>query len=568
MKQFEARILLRNLLNRVEALENGKLQLSGHLTPEELEALDVAVSLLDADPPSDPVTTAHAPILGEPQSKAHSALEAIDVTLDLAAFSHPPVPPNVRLCIDFGTAMSKATLVEDNVVGEYEDDAVEHISVLKLGIAGEQEEISETMLISSVYVDNGGLLWFGKAAVNQSMSEGGQNTRRRLDNIKRSISEGALYDLVPKSYNPTETQVSYGDMVLAYLTYLTWTVNECLEEDGYSRYLPRRFALPCLAQIEATEAIRQMAKYLGEAQVLADSFGSKVKEGIELAKFAAAVKALRAKKRVYGFVNESVKEPLGVANSMLSWRDAIDPFLMMIIDVGAGTSDFSLFSIGIDPEKGTNNGLEVKGSARGITEAGNYLDNILIEFLLKEGNVTSESEDHLVIRGALELGIRDYKETLFNEESVTVVLSNNTVVEVDLKEFLALSAVKNFDASLRRTMQGILDDIDTSWTRRIQADPRRRLVVATTGGGASLPMVQELAKGSIIVHGTEVQLAAAIPFPQWLQKMDPNLESDFPRIAVSLGGARQKLISSVGAAAITADVTSPPKLKGYFQKGA
>ena len=544
MEPVKARILLENLLNRVETLENGSLRLSGTLTPDELEALNFAVSLLDSDPPSGPSVVARAPSEPDRQLEQSSSLELGEdqgfrpmevVSLDLTAFNPPPVPPNVRLCIDFGTAMSKATLVEDNVVGEHEDDAVENISVLKLGIAGEQEEVSETMLISSVYVDNEGLLWFGKAAVNQSKSEVGYGARRRLDNVKQSVSEGVLDEAVPKSYNPTETQVTYGDMVLGYLTYLTWAVNDRLKDEGYSRYLPRRFALPCLADTEANHAMREMAKYLGEAQVLADSFGSDVKEGIELSKFVAAVQSLRSKKGKYSFIDESVKEPLGVANSMLSWRDAIKPFLMMIIDVGAGTSDFSLFSIGVDTEKGTNSALEVAGSARGITEAGDYLDDILIEFLLKKGNVTSESKDHLIIRGVLELGIRDNKETLFNEGALTVVLSNNVVVEVDLNEFLALSAVMEFGASLRRTMQGILNDIDTSWANRIQAESTRRLVIAATGGGASLPMVQELATGSVNVHGTVIELAAAIPFPKWLSKIDANLEVDYPRIAVSLG---------------------------------
>ena len=50
--------------------------------------------------------------------------------------------------MDFGTAMSKATLIDA--------DDYEEIHVLNLGIPGDQPEVSETMLISSVYIDNGG----------------------------------------------------------------------------------------------------------------------------------------------------------------------------------------------------------------------------------------------------------------------------------------------------------------------------------------------------------------------------------------------------------------------------
>ena len=577
MEQFEARILIKNLLNRVETLENGVRQLSGSLTPAELAALKFAVSMLDGTPPRTHGSSAFL------QSEIDQDLQAVGareletekqdsaslgaVQLDLSALAQPSSPSNVRVCLDFGTAMSKATLVEENIVGVDPDDAVENIIVLELGVPGEQEEISETMLISSVYIDNDGLLWFGKAAVDQSNSEAHQGTRRRIDNIKQSLSEGALDEIVTSDYNPTQTSVTYGEMVLAYLMYFTWAVNDRLKAEGYAPYLPRRYAIPCLGEAEGAEAKQQMAKFIGEAQVLADTFRKTMKSGIGLTEFLKTVKELRKNGHAYEFVSEPVTEPLGVANSLLSWRKAAN-FVVMIIDVGAGTSDFSLFSISVDPDKGINGSVEVKGSARGITEAGNHLDKILMALLLNKAELTPGSNDYVGVRSALELRIRDYKETLFNENAVTVILRNGVVVEVGRKEFLELDAVREFGDSLRNTMQEILDGIRPSWARRIQANPMRRLVVATTGGGNTLPMVRELANGSIIVHGTEIPLASAVDFPEWLKSVDLNLEADYPRIAVSLGGARKNLISSTGTAAITADVTKPPRLQGYYQKGA
>ena len=66
----------------------------------------------------------------------------------------------------------------------------------------------------------------------------------------------------------------------------------------------------------------------------------------------------------------------------------------------------------------------------------------------------------------------------------------------------------------------------------------------------------------------DVPVARSRQFPNWLRELDENLESDYPRVAVSLGGARKQLIRNEGTAAITGgDVTQTPVLGGYYQKG-
>jgi molecular chaperone HscA len=81
-------------------------------------------------------------------------------------------------------------------------------------------------------------------------------------------------------------------------------------------------------------------------------------------------------------------------------------------------------------------------------------------------------------------------------------------------------------------------------------------------------MVLPLAKGDIKVKGIDIPVASAPSFPKWLQEIDANLEADYPRVAVSLGGARKQIIQRGNAAHITAgDVTGTPVLGGYYTKG-
>lgn len=588
MEKIEAKILLKNLLNRVDEQEDGSRCIPGILTTDEIEALQIAIQLCDAVVPQIPVDIAPESVsepqpvpatihpipefpdqVREKQGEADQdviPVQAVDVKpridIDLSALSLPAPPKNVRLCLDFGTAMSKATLVQDN-----DDTDAEDIHVLHLGVPGDQEEISEVMLISSVYIDNAGKLWFGKAAVDISMQEGGDGSRRRLDNIKRRLSEEGWDEIVVKALNPTDIPITYGDMVLAYLMYMTWAVNSCLEEMHYPWNLPRRFAMPCLSGEKGRETVHRLRKTVGEAQVLADTFYKKLKDGIPLSDFMAAVHELRSEPHDYLYVTEDITEPLGVAGSLMSWKKRVD-MLAMVVDVGAGTSDLSLYRIHFDPDSGQNQAVEIEGSARGLTEAGNHLDRMLIELIIKKSGITSDDPMWVNVRSALELQIRDFKESLFNDEFVFVPLMNGSEVEIELEEFLQLDAVLHFGESLRASMVDILESVDESWIRWVLAHPKRHLVVALTGGGSELPMVRALAEGYITVNGQNIPVARARPFPEWLRDIDENLESDYPRIAVSLGGARRRLIEHGASARITAgDITGKPQLGGYYQKG-
>lgn len=586
MENIEAKILLKNLLNRVETQEDGSKQLTGVLTADELDALFLALTLLEGSQqpavqqqyipvsaaaskqpeiPSIPVVCAEK---DQSDEEGNNSVEPQPATLDprvdldLGSLSLPSPPTDVRLCLDFGTAMSKATLVEDN-------DSVESeaIHVLQLGVPGDQEEINEVMLISSVYIDNEGSLWFGKAAVDLSMVEGGDGSRQRLDNIKRRLSEDGWNEEVGPKFNPTDIAITNGDMVLAYLMFMTWAVNSCLDELGYPWNLRRRFAMPCLSGEKGRETIYRLKQIVGEAQVLADTFYSTLKNGIPLSEFIAAVKELRSEQRTYPYVAEDITEPLGVTGSIMSWKAPVD-MLIMVIDVGAGTSDLSLNRIHFDPVNGHNVALEIPDTARGLTEAGNYLDRALIELIIKKCGVTSEDSMWINIRGQLELEIRDYKETLFNDGIVFVNLINGSELDIELEEFLSLDAVQSFGESLRDAMVDILSSIDSSWVNWVKADIHRNLVVALTGGGAELPMVTSLAEGSMIINGVDLPVVPAMSFPNWLRELDANLEADYARVAVSLGGARKRVIKRGDAARITAgDVTQSPTLGGYYLRG-
>ena len=580
MESTKAKIILANLRERIEVGSDGKFRLEGVITLRELEALDFFISNLPDTPdlptaptvaPSRPEPAVAGPITAPTVEPAPSQPEPEppaeeSVTLDLSTLSLPDADTTYRVCLDFGTAMSKASFVHDN-----EDEGMEDIQVLKLGIPGDQEEIDEVMLVSSVFIDPEGLLWFGQNAVKHAVEGSGS----RIDNIKRALSEGNLNVPVDATYNPTSHPLTYKDIVLAYLTFFTWAINYALENDVESpvvaRNFKRRFAMPCFPRANARIVEGELKTLLGEAQILSDTFGDEIHQGLPLSRFLLALKQLRAETRDYTFIEGSVTEPLGVAGSLLSWQSNHDS-LALVVDIGAGTSDFSLYRLKVTVnddgtiDKAKTTAGEVDGTARGIQQAGNHLDKLLKGFILQKAGISGSHDKFQNISHALERNIRDHKESLFNSGSVFVPLYNGDAVDVSLTEFVALDEVKAFEKSLRKTLVEILESADKDWINWVQANPSHNLTIVLTGGGATLPMVRKLAEGTVTAHGKTIPVAAARSFPEWLRADYPDLEAPYPRIAVSLGGARRNIIRSMGVLRTTGFGGGSPTLDSFQTK--
>lgn len=499
METLEARILLRNLIERIVESDEGRRSLPGTVTSDEISALRMALDAL-RDPSSD-TPTPETPQLPASESASIQADESAQIQLDYAAINAEPPPKGVRFCLDFGTAMSKATLVREN------DDGTEEVEVLPLGVPSEQERISEHMLISSIFIDRLGQMWFGQNAIDKSMQEGADGTHQRIDSIKRRLSENGWDEKVNLEHNPTDEEVTYGELVLAYLTFLTWVSNRCLEDLGYSRLLCRRFAMPCFEeQRRRREFVSLLQTAVGEAQVLADSFGDQLKQGLSLRNFVEASRVLRRQEHSYTFVDEEVTEPMGVAGSMARGEAHLD-HLVLVVDIGAGTSDLGLYRILVDPERSKYIALEAQGSTRVLTEAGDHLDRLLIQFILAKAGIDRNEPNYAGVIGELNLRIRTYKEDLFNNETVFVAMprsSNHAGVEIELTEFCNHRSVRQFGERLKSAITGILESVDDSWVEWVRAHPARTLVVALAGGGAEMPMVRELTEHLWEVNGKKL----------------------------------------------------------------
>lgn len=577
-----ASILLASLLERIQR-EGGTGTVSSH----EVMALQCAVKVLDQGhaqalssvesklPSAAPEQVPPVQAAAEPQSDlsksigatAETAPDLPPVQLVLDALNlNEPEDADVLLCLDFGTAMSKAfaTTFPDG-----------HLD-LELGTAAGR---SGYTLPSSVFISDDGKAFFGFEAIEKS--EGLMDSgRQRLDSIKAWISQqtaGSLSGeskLLSKDWNPTPYKLTQVDLLRIYLAYLTDMANQALatrqvgDEGVVGRYVKRRFARPCWPdQEQAQWADKLMRKMLAEAQILADTFSDRWSGGLTVAEIKAAIEEVEALDKLPDYlIGEGVPEPVAVAAGAIAdaqnMRDAF-----MVVDVGAGTTDFGLFVATRKPDDDEAEAkiFQLPASIQGLMQAGDKVDGILRAFICKHESVDENDTSGRLIRADLSRKIRGLKETLFKTGALDYVLADGTVGRITLQEFLADPTVKRFAQLVEAGFQKSLEAVDDSWLKWLAMDGVK-LHVVVTGGSSALPMMQALATGPIDVKGFKIMRTPVNPQPSWMDDFSDELASVYPQLAVAIGGAADEMPETYTAPLTFAGGTGRPSyVAGRFQ---
>jgi len=477
--------------------------------------------------PAPPLPEAHAPALRDQPGRAAST--PVEPTSPLAfnpaSRRQLSFERETLLCLDFGTARSKAFATR------YEQGATRSLP-LRLGDAtgtGEQELYA---LASSLWVDDNEKIYFGQQAITMSLR---QPTRLRCDSLKDYFStvDLSIDDLLDprlrtpgddsdrmrqdtnrseaKRINPfvEEHPLSFGDLLLLYLGFLTYAAEQSLRrQHGITGQVPRRFALPGWPPRHREKGISIMRSYLARAALVADAVGDRWSQGLPVAQARALAQAAFAvpdAELPATLLREGVSEPLAAAGTRVR-RDDTYRGLVLVVDVGAGTTDVGLFLVNEDPGQDKFQFSEIK--TRSEPWAGNKVDVLLANFAFQKlGSVGPLELDNL--RREFSLRARNYKETLFNQGQATVSLSNGRyALTLQKQEFV--EACAPFAATIERllvhTLQEANDDSLASvppgserrgGLARYTTDGVLRLPVVLTGGGAVLPMIERLSTASL-----------------------------------------------------------------------
>ncbi len=381
-----AQLLIENLLERLDAdAASERPQFRGVVSDAERTALRSLLKGWDtgtaaSQPATDPIQKPFSSGAPGPRNST------VELNTDALGLDSSPAPEWI-LGLDFGTAKSKAFAATD------EEDP----TLLPLPIGKADEDIDNAVheMNSSLWIDDNGLLFVGSEAVKRGMSYG-ESSRRRLDSLKQQISqvppqEGQtqLSRKLPEDIDPT-SKLTYSDAIVCYLSYLTDLATTELERDQRvkTRYVRRRFTLPWWKKEQRQWAAETLTKSLIRAQLVADTFHGKWREGIHVDQIKCALEAAakydeRLAWMVLSEPADGVLEALAAASArVITDRSARD--LMLVVDVGAGTTDLSLFWVVQQAdENGHSSQFErawpIVPCGTAIRQAGDTLDSLLVQ---------------------------------------------------------------------------------------------------------------------------------------------------------------------------------------------
>lgn len=516
-----------------------------------------------------------------------------------------PNENRLRICLDFGTAMSKAW-----GSGYSDDDTIP----LVLGrAAGEGNELA---VPSSIFISRSGRIFFGRQAEiqeTQHRQEAGIK-RQRFDNLKSVLSESEIgQDLqrakVSREIDPTQS-LTIGDLLTLYLAWLTDLSLIELEQqiditnesssDGIRadnlRYVRRRFAIPCFENSHdevasggkrAQWAEMVMNKALLRAQIIADTLNGRWNEVTvrEVSDLLRRVQNMDISKCNQLLASEAaVREPVAAGASRFEKAIKGDKArrILLVIDAGAGTTDFAVFQVFSSDEE-TRYALISSGVSM-CRIAGNRVDQVLIKVILKECGVDlrqSDEEERRTVMRDLESDIRNIKQSLFREKRTRIDFRSNVKGEVRLDALLADDEYRKLGEELCMIRNKIIGDVFRKKPEDLDniREHVRRLgrpfpvYVLLTGGSGAQPITKDLAKGRITIDELNIEFTEVEETPEWIKLLPRDQEElvtrTYPQCAVSIGGSACELPQERDDLDFMVSPAAPGArwLEGYFVKG-
>ena len=566
MDNVIADAVVRSLVGRLIELPDGFRLPEGRLSRDEVNALKV---LSGQEELSD-------------QNGADSGqgtAEEVELNVDAVGRSGPP-EESLRLCLDFGTAHSKAW-----AIGQ---DVRETIPL----VLGRYCGLGEILAVpSSIFISEKGRMFFGGAAEIQHRQEI-EHGRKRFDNLKRMLSDAEVnqeldHVALPPGVDPTGSGLTRGELLVLYLAWMTdlalRALNDLRESGGIPveistdelRSVLRRFAIPCFSEAQdrftggsarAEWAEGVLTKAVLRAQVVADTLRD---EWDSLDTFRAkgvvvAVGTLGSSELpsiLAGIPN--VREPIAAGASLFD--EELDEFegdsesvglsrrYLMVVDAGAGTTDFAVFQVFSGSEHAGHRYALLSGSVRMSRVAGNAVDEVLRPLILRACGIDPETgaprsdEDFVMIKTDLAARIRTIKETVFIDGACDVELQPNARGTLRLADLEADSAYADLAGELNSQCRTILEGLfPEEYARQLRVSGLKVPVfVLLTGGSSRLPFVEAVAGTTLTVSGIMFELTRVRSQPDWINGLPRKLAElvgrTYPQSAVSIGGAAPEL---------------------------
>lgn len=532
MTKDQAMAVVRSLLERIDGQHHA---FAGLVSPTDREAIGALLEL----------ATGGGVIEGSSTEPAAAPAPAKGVRLNADGLREPGEPGGALLCLDFGTAKSKAFASHSD-------------ALLPLPVGDLDHDLDGSLfaVASSVWIDESGLVFVGSEAIRRGELKAADGRRQRLDSLKQLVSQASSLELLThntlsEAENPTGRGITPDDVITLYLGYLTDLATTALEKEGQSRYVMRRFSLPCWSPTHRQWSAPYLASLIGRAQLVADTFHGRWQDGISVDEMLAVVAAARRHDEAalrWVASDESraehhmprwggVLEPLA-AGSASVWR-SVGRELVFVVDIGAGTTDFAVFLVVQgQPQAPGHRAIPVAPIADAVRFAGDFVDDILLNQLLHRGHIDPTTTLGAQARASVRLsGLRRIKERLFFEGAIEVPLTHDIVVAIGKDELLRSTSIRDFETQLHTRIRRFLESIDRTFAPLFAS-----VTLVLTGGSRDLPMIASLAGQQWSIHDAPVRFKLAPRIPREFEKYGTSFAREYPQLAVAIGGASASVL--------------------------
>lgn len=536
-----------NLLDRL-ALVNGRFELPGGVITSKERAALALLAGLSADMPahetSGPFTSAPA-IISRRVTLSDDCLGSARDDSGL-------------LCVDFGTAYSKAAVWREG------EDAP-----IPLDLGGSSGGGLTTD--SAAYITDGHI-FFGPNAVRRHAEEG-DITRSLFASPKEHLTHDHARFQADRPGVEIDPSNSFRtrDLLALYLGYLTFLTGERVEALGVNRHVLRRFAAPGWgdAQISKStphfEAVSAQLKHLLiNAQILADTFPAAAWEhGLDIGTARSALDELAQisseRREGASFVERSVLESVaaatGVQDKLINSRPQV-----LVVDVGAGTTDIGAFKYNVN-ESGAKVSAYRDG-LRAIRTAGNRLDDALVDLAWSKLGLAADSQLQLTHARKMRPNVRALKRGLFGDGAIRVDVDGFDSVNIEQDDFCKSKVVSYFTRTFEEQVKAALNSAGIGSRNFVETNQPN--VVVFTGGGGSLPFLRDLFDKPIELAEGKATFEIKDPVPEWVDSYGSDVAEVFPQLAVSTGGCSPFLPDEKGAVSDTT-IAAPRSLAPNYR---
>jgi hypothetical protein len=427
------------------------------------------------------------------------------------------------LCVDFGTAFSKAAAAPQDAWSRFHPG-----DVRPLMLSGE-DGANAFLLDSAVFVDDDRIL-FGRPAIARADAFA-HKKRQALRSFKTLLSvsdlDRALNTGAPSSIDPHRV-FPMRDLVVLYLAFLLAATDRAARADpalAGAGVIDRRYAAPAWRGGDSG-LHHAVVRLFGEAEAFRAAVGDKIlsPQGLMLKTISDALPDALSNPRPVqmGLVFEATA---AAAYTSIGLEESASH--MIVVDMGAGTTDIAAIArIGGRMEELPNARVTLK-------QAGDFIDRIVANIVLEANPWARSTEQKTMLWRLLMRHMRDIKESLFLDGKAMLRHDNRTL-GLTMRDVEKDPDFRAFEKNLQRAYDESLEAVrDSAFERK-----RRGVQAVAVGGGANAPFIQALLKRKPARAG-RLALESRPATPEWAfaPEFRGNLAPVFPQLSIAVGGA-------------------------------